>query len=78
VVALHESAARRLRDVLPEEAPPSVGLVVGPEGGFAEAELKDMEALGIGAAGLGERILRTETAGLVGATIVAYAYGSLG
>ncbi|MEX2538250.1 MAG: RsmE family RNA methyltransferase [Actinomycetota bacterium] len=78
VIALHESSSRRLRDLLPDDAPEAIGLVVGPEGGFDGGELRDLGPRGIDVAGLGERILRTETAGLVAATIVGYAYGSLG
>lgn len=77
-VALHEAGETRLRDVLPATAPQTLTLIVGPEGGLTDSEL---EALGRGGARivtLGERVLRTETAGLVAATIVAHVYGSLG
>ena len=79
VVVLHESGGvPLLRDVLPENAPDTLALVVGPEGGITDAEVSSLTALGARAAGLGPRILRTETAGLVAAGIIAFAYGSLG
>jgi 16S rRNA (uracil1498-N3)-methyltransferase len=70
---LHEDATTRLRDALPPEAPEHLTLVVGPEGSFAPAELE-----GRCTVSLGERILRSEFAGPVAATIVSFVYGSLG
>lgn len=42
--------------------PQAVDLAVGPEGGFSSAEMAHMVAGGVEPAGLGPRILRTETA----------------
>ena len=39
-----------------------VAVLIGPEGGIDEAELKYLESIGFIACGLGPRILRTETA----------------
>ena len=39
-----------------------VELAVGPEGGFSESELEQMESQGVQAVSLGPRVLRTETA----------------
>ncbi|HEX4823176.1 MAG TPA: 16S rRNA (uracil(1498)-N(3))-methyltransferase [Candidatus Polarisedimenticolaceae bacterium] len=55
-----------------------VGIAVGPEGGFSEAELERSAAQGWDAVSLGPRILRTETAGVVAAAIVLHAWGDLG
>ncbi len=41
-----------------------VGILIGPEGGFEEAEVKRARDRGIRVITLGRRILRTETAGL--------------
>jgi 16S rRNA (uracil1498-N3)-methyltransferase len=49
----------------------SVLLVVGPEGGFDDSEISQLESLGIKAVSLGKRILRTETAALSACSIVA-------
>ena len=43
---------------------PRVALLVGPEGGFSEAELDLARSAGLAPAGLGPRILRVETAAL--------------
>lgn len=42
----------------------SVGVFIGPEGGFAASEIEKAEAIGAKVISLGKRILRTETAGL--------------
>lgn len=72
-----------LRDAFPaDSAETHVGrtvlLVIGPEGGFTEQELQEAEAAGCVAVGLGARILRTETAGMVGLTCVLYETGEMG
>jgi len=42
----------------------TLALLVGPEGGFSEAELAAADSAGLARAGLGPRILRVETAAL--------------
>lgn len=59
-------------------AAPNVLLVVGPEGGFAPEEAKEAAEAGAVAAGLGKRILRTETAALYALACLAYESGELG
>jgi len=41
----------------------SVSILVGPEGGFTDAEMEQVRASGVTAVSLGPRVLRTETAG---------------
>ena len=77
-IALHEGTQRRLRDVLPGAPPDEVALVVGPEGGLSTREAEGLTSRGFVPAALGPRILRSETAGIVGAAIVLHIYGSLG
>lgn len=50
----------------------SVGIFIGPEGGFEEAEVEQAEAIGVLPISLGKRILRTETAGLAVLSILMY------
>jgi len=54
-----------------------VFLIVGPEGGFSTAEVSQAARKGALTAGLGPRILRTETAGLVASAILLYEMGDL-
>lgn len=56
---------------------PSLLLIVGPEGGFTEREAAEAEAAGAVPVGLGRRILRTETAGIVGLTCLLYESGEM-
>jgi 16S rRNA (uracil1498-N3)-methyltransferase len=55
-----------------------VGIVIGPEGGFEEAEIEKLKELGAHIVTLGPRILRTETAGFVCASLIMYEIGDLG
>lgn len=50
----------------------SVGILIGPEGGFEEEEVKAAEQAGFCSVTLGKRILRTETAGITALSILMY------
>lgn len=50
----------------------SVGIFIGPEGGWEEAEIEAARALDVEPVTLGRRILRTETAGLATLSILMY------
>jgi len=56
----------------------SVAIVIGPEGGFEPTEIEVLEKMGAEIITLGPRILRTETAGFVCASLVLYELGDLG
>jgi len=58
-------------------APASALLVVGPEGGLAIKEVDLLRARGVRTAGLGPRILRTETAGPVAVALLQSRFGDL-
>jgi 16S rRNA (uracil1498-N3)-methyltransferase len=53
-------------------------LIVGPEGGFTPEEAEEARAAGAVHAGLGKRILRTETAALYALACLAYEAGEMG
>lgn len=55
-----------------------IHLIIGPEGGFEAEEIEALKAIGANIVTLGPRILRTETAGAVAATILLYEFGDLG
>ncbi len=55
-----------------------IGIIIGPEGGFAEEEVECLSSAGAHSVKLGPRILRTETAGVVTVALVQYALGDLG
>lgn len=50
----------------------SVGIFIGPEGGFEEAEVQKAQETGAVPITLGKRILRTETAGIAVLSILMY------
>jgi len=50
----------------------TIALLIGPEGGFTEEEVKRSQATGIVPISLGRRILRTETAAVVAASLILY------
>lgn len=55
----------------------SVAALIGPEGGFTEAEAAAAQAAGYVPVGLGPRILRAETAALAALTVLAWELGDL-
>ncbi|MCR5023248.1 MAG: 16S rRNA (uracil(1498)-N(3))-methyltransferase [Lachnospiraceae bacterium] len=52
----------------------TVGIFIGPEGGFSEEEIALAESAGVTPVTLGKRILRTETAALVVLSWLVYIY----
>ena len=56
----------------------TMGIFVGPEGGFEESEIEAIEEISGKSVSLGPRILRTETASLVASSIVLYELSDLG
>ena len=50
----------------------SIALIVGPEGGFSKKEISSAVERGVKPVSLGSRILRTETAAIVAATLAVY------
>ncbi len=55
--------------------PPSLNLLVGPEGGWGEHEIAAMSARGFVPVSLGPRVLRTETAGLAALAAIQALWG---
>ena len=50
----------------------SIGVFIGPEGGFEEEEVKEAMEAGARPITLGRRILRTETAGMAVLAMLGY------
>lgn len=77
--------ARSLRAALQEEGigpveedvPAKIMLLIGPEGGWTAQERDWADRYGVEAVSLGQRVLRTETAALVAATILSWEAGEL-
>ncbi len=75
---LWEEESLPLADRLPEKAPANAVILVGPEGGFSQAEADRARAAGFLPVSLGPRILRTETAGFAVTAVLEYLYGDFG
>jgi 16S rRNA (uracil1498-N3)-methyltransferase len=67
----------RLSDLVPTNESPQIGLFVGPEGGFTADEAEEARIAGAGVVSLGRRILRAETAAIVGSALLLSRYGEL-
>jgi 16S rRNA (uracil1498-N3)-methyltransferase len=52
-------------------------VLIGPEGGLAEAEQRSALAAGFAAVRLGPRVLRTETAAVAALTLLQHRFGDL-
>jgi 16S rRNA (uracil1498-N3)-methyltransferase len=63
---------RRLIEAI--EPGQSVGILIGPEGGFESAEVDSARTAGFESISLGRRILRTETAGLAFLSFMIYRF----
>lgn len=55
-----------------------IGILIGPEGGFEESEINILKEQGAYIVTLGNRILRTETAGFTATALIQYELGDLG
>ena len=60
LIAWESEVVRSLRDAVPQTA--QLSLVIGPEGGFIDAEIASLERIGFTPVSIGERILGVETA----------------
>lgn len=56
----------------------NIGVIIGPEGGFEEEEINILKDQGAHIVTLGNRILRTETAGFTATALIQYELGDLG
>lgn len=55
----------------------SIGIFIGPEGGFDLSEIEILSSANVNAVSLGRRILRTETAAIAALTAVLFAMGEM-
>jgi 16S rRNA (uracil1498-N3)-methyltransferase len=77
IIPYEKEVSNGLRGLL-KQGIKSVSVIIGPEGGFTENEIKRAENKGIKAVTLGPRILRTETAGIAVMSILMYELGDVG
>lgn len=80
-VMLYEKEDKlNLKELLKKEVfdTKEIYLLVGPEGGFSNKEVDKARQNGAFVVTMGKRILRTETAAIVGSSIILYELGDLG
>ncbi len=77
LVFWEEEKKTSVREVLNDRLPEKVAMVIGPEGGLTEEEVLAIRDIGGQTVTLGNLILRTETASIVGLAIVLYELGKL-
>jgi len=78
IVPYEEEKSNGIKYSLKQIKTNNINLVIGPEGGFEPSEIEALKSIGAKIVTLGPRILRTETAGIVAATIILYELGDLG
>lgn len=76
IVCWEEERYKKLKDALSGKAH-DIGIVIGSEGGFEEAEVRRMREAGGVSVTLGPRILRTETAGIAVIAAVMFERGQM-
>ena len=78
-IILYENQNELLRDYMSshEKSVRTINLFIGPEGGFSEQEITLAEEKGYTVLGLGERILRAETASVVSLALLQSRYGDI-
>ncbi len=67
-----------LQACLSQPRPAAARVLIGPEGGFAAAEVDRAKAAGFKVVSLGPRRLKVETAALAALTLLQFAWGDLG
>jgi 16S rRNA (uracil1498-N3)-methyltransferase len=79
VMLWEEERACGLKSLIPQlELPGEITLLVGPEGGLTPEEAAFAKENGFISAGLGPRVLRTETAAIAALTLIQFIFGDLG
>jgi 16S rRNA (uracil1498-N3)-methyltransferase len=78
-IIFYEQCKEKLNSIMNNNSKSVVDIVffIGPEGGFTEKEVIEAKETGFIPAGLGPRILRTETASIVAIAILQYIFGDI-
>ena len=74
LIAYEDESKQTIKDILRTIEPQKVAIIIGPEGGIAEEEVKKLKENGAKAVSLGKRILRTETAAMTALSMMIYEY----
>jgi len=77
IIFITSPAARPVWDILSHQGPAEATVLIGPEGGWSEAEGREALESGWQTATLGPRILRADTAAVAALTLVLGALGEM-
>ena len=78
LVPWEDASGRRMKDAFAARpGATDIGIVIGPEGGMSEGEVRALESIGALSVTLGPRILRTETAAVVSAALALQLWGDI-
>jgi len=79
-IVFYENESAALKAQVASNRPPAkkILLITGPEGGFTDQEIEKARAADCVIAGLGSRILRSETAAIAASTLVQFLFGDMG
>lgn len=77
IIPYEDERKTTVKECLRGKSAGTLAIMIGPEGGFEEEEISLARSRGVLSATLGRRILRTETAGLVAASIALYELGDM-
>ncbi len=75
IIPYEKETERGIRRFVHDFSGTQVGVFIGPEGGFSEAEIQQAQQQGVLPVTLGKRILRTETAGMTTVALLLYELG---
>jgi 16S rRNA (uracil1498-N3)-methyltransferase len=78
LIPYENEAVTGLKTAIHNKRVRDVSIMIGPEGGFSESEIKSAKTQGILSVTLGPRILRTETAGIAVISAIMYEIGDFG
>ena len=75
----YEKCKDNIKDIIKRtgKATENIRIFIGPEGGFSESEVNAAKEKGFIPIGLGPRILRTETAGIVAVAVLQFLFGDI-
>lgn len=77
IILAYENRGATLKEVLLKNKMEEINIIIGPEGGFSEEEVKEFENINASIVNLGNRILRTETAAIALTAMIQYEIGDI-
>lgn len=77
VLLAYENSNTKLANVINNKEAKNILLIIGPEGGFIPEEIKMAEEKGAKLFTLGKRRLKSETAGIVGISLILYEFNNI-